>query len=636
MKLCLNCHKQFTDEVELCPHEGSFLVPLPNDPLIGALIDERYRVESLIAKGAVGSVYKAKQELLGRQVALKVLHGYLGADPESLVRFHREAKAISRLEHPNLLTLYDFGMTSDGQPYFVMDLLNGTTLAKVLSSEGRLEPKRAISIVKQVLEALSEAHKKGIVHRDIKPPNIVLVEKEETKDFVKLVDFSIAKMADNSTVDPVQLTVDGIICGSPAYMSPEQCRGADVDGRSDIYSIGIVLFEALTGKRPFSAKDLVSLMYLHVNDEPPKLSEVEPDLQFPPVLEEMISSTLAKDPAARPQSVEALLAKLSSVLEQCQDNLPAAPTVSSKVGHEESSPLFATEKERHHGASSDTHDVFIGARAKAKEAQQARNHGSTAANRKEAANPKDNQEGLSETDLVAASLIELSNDALNAYVPNSGASEPAAFDASPGAASGDGVPRLSGVQPANAAAISQSYDHSTQDLIAPSAKNREIAAPLQAVNRQEEISSRSRDVRSTGSHAEEAAAHYHNESEWSPGALKIILPLIVIIVVGAIGILKLWDIATPDTADELLVRGHTEQAINMLENRQRTLRHLSPAETSTLHTAYLNLARKYANQRKYGPAVNTLKKIPANSQYQDTASGLMQSYRRQLSLTNGR
>ncbi len=160
MKLCLNCHKQFADEVELCPHEGSYLVPLPSDPLLGALIDERYRVESLIAKGAVGSVYKAKQELLGRQVALKVLHGYLGADPESLVRFHREAKAISRLEHPNLLTLYDFGMTADGQPYFVMDLLNGTTLAKVLSNEGRLDARRALSIVKQVLEALSEAHKK--------------------------------------------------------------------------------------------------------------------------------------------------------------------------------------------------------------------------------------------------------------------------------------------------------------------------------------------------------------------------------------------------------------------------------------------------------------------------------------------
>ncbi|MBX9953279.1 MAG: serine/threonine protein kinase [Candidatus Obscuribacterales bacterium] len=605
MKLCLNCHKQFADEVELCPHEGSFLVPLPNDPLIGALIDERYRVEGLIAKGAVGSVYKAKQELLGRQVALKVLHGYLGADPESLVRFHREAKAISRLEHPNLLTLYDFGMTSDGQPYFVMDLLNGTTLAKVLSKEGRLEAKRAIAIVKQVLEALSEAHKKGIVHRDIKPPNIVLIEKEDTKDFVKLVDFSIAKMADNSTADPVQLTVDGIICGSPAYMSPEQCRGGDVDGRSDIYSIGIVLFEALTGKRPFSAKDLVSLMYLHVNDVPPKLSDIEPELQFPSMLEDMISSTLAKDPAARPQSVEALLAKLSSVLEECNDNLPGAPVANSHTIQEDASPLFTTEKDRKQAASNDNHDVFIGARSKAKEA-------------------RPNQPNAS-GDLDAASLIELSNDSLSAY--------PASFDATPGAASGDSLARM---QPANAAAISQSYDHSTQDLIAPG-RSRELPAPPSAVHgRHEEVNSRAREIRSTGSYAEEAAAHYHNESEWAPGALKIILPLIVIIFVGAIGILKLWDIATPDTAEELLVRGQTEQAISMLENRQRTMHHLTTAETSTLHTAYLNLARKYANQRKYAPAINTLKKIPANSQYQDTASGLMQAYKRQLFLTNGR
>lgn len=605
MKLCLNCHKQFADEVELCPHEGSFLVPLPNDPLIGALIDERYRVEGLIAKGAVGSVYKAKQELLGRQVALKVLHGYLGADPESLVRFHREAKAISRLEHPNLLTLYDFGMTSDGQPYFVMDLLNGTTLAKVLSKEGRLEAKRAIAIVKQVLEALSEAHKKGIVHRDIKPPNIVLIEKEDTKDFVKLVDFSIAKMADNSTADPVQLTVDGIICGSPAYMSPEQCRGGDVDGRSDIYSIGIVLFEALTGKRPFSAKDLVSLMYLHVNDVPPKLSDIEPELQFPSALEDMISSTLAKDPAARPQSVEALMAKLSSVLEECNDNLPGAPVANAHPIQEDASPLFTTEKDRKQAASNDNHDVFIGARPKTKEARPSQPNASG--------------------DLDAASLIELSNDSLSAY--------PASFDATPGGASGDSLARM---QPSNAAAISQSYDHSTQDLIAPG-KNRELPAPPSAVQgRHEEVNSRAREIRSTGSYAEEAAAHYHNESEWAPGALKIILPLIVIIFVGAIGILKLWDIATPDTAEELLVRGQTEQAISMLENRQRTMHHLTTAETSTLHTAYLNLARKYANQRKYAPAINTLKKIPANSQYQDTASGLMQAYKRQLFLTNGR
>ncbi len=603
MKLCLNCHKQFADEVELCPHEGSYLVPLPSDPLLGALIDERYRVESLIAKGAVGSVYKAKQELLGRQVALKVLHGYLGADPESLVRFHREAKAISRLEHPNLLTLYDFGMTADGQPYFVMDLLNGTTLAKVLSNEGRLDARRALTIVKQVLEALSEAHKKGIVHRDIKPPNIVLVEKEETKEFVKLVDFSIAKMADNSTIDPVQLTVDGIICGSPAYMSPEQCRGSDVDGRSDIYSIGIVLFEALTGKRPFSAKDLVSLMYLHVNDEPPKLSEVEPDLQFPPVLEEMISSTLAKDPASRPPSVEALLARLNSVLAECTNenlpSLPAAAPFNAAASHEDISPLFTTDTNKHHGASSDTQDIFIGVKTNSKK------------------NTSDNKTSKMGEN-AAASLIELSNASLPQVKETP---QEAAFDATPGAASGDTLPRM---QPSNAAAISQSYDHSTRDLIAN-------GAPSPAVpHRQDDSGVRSRDLRSTGSHAQDAAAAYHNESEVTPGALKVILPLIVILVVVGIGILKMWDLATPDTPEEMLVRGQTEQAISVLENRQHSGKRLTTAEVSTLHTAYLNLARKYGNQGKYTLAISVLKKVPAGSQMSNTASLLLQAYKRQL------
>ncbi|MCC7529976.1 MAG: serine/threonine protein kinase [Candidatus Melainabacteria bacterium] len=601
MKLCLNCHKQFADEVELCPHEGSYLVPLPSDPLLGALIDERYRVESLIAKGAVGSVYKAKQELLGRQVALKVLHGYLGADPESLVRFHREAKAISRLEHPNLLTLYDFGMTADGQPYFVMDLLNGTTLAKVLTKEGRLDARRALTIIKQVLEALCEAHRKGIVHRDIKPPNIVLVEKEETKEFVKLVDFSIAKMADNSTIDPVQLTVDGIICGSPAYMSPEQCRGSDVDGRSDIYSIGIVLFEALTGKRPFSAKDLISLMYLHVNDEPPKLSDVEPDLQFPPMLEEMISSTLAKDPASRPQSVEALLARLNSVLAECTSEtlpiLPAAGAINAAASHEHVSPLFTTETEKHHGAMSDSQDIFIGVKTKKE------------------TNTSDNKTSTGEN--AAASLIELSNASLP---QREAASAETAFDATPGAASGDALPRI---EPSNAAAISKSYDHSTRDLIASD------TPPLVVPRRQEEPGVRSRDLRSTGSHAPEAAAAYHNESERTPEALKIILPLLVILVVVSVGLLKLWDLATPDTPEEMLVRGQTEQAIAFLENRKRTGKHLSQAESSTLHTAYLNLARKYANQNKFAQAISVLKKIPAGSQMQDTANLLMQAYKRQ-------
>jgi len=612
MKLCLNCHKQFTDEVELCPHEGSFLVPVPNDPLLGALIDERYRVESLIAKGAVGSVYKAKQELLGRQVALKVLHGYLGADPESLVRFHREAKAISRLEHPNLLTLYDFGMTSDGQPYFVMDLLNGTTLAKVLNSEGRLDVRRTVTIIIQVLEALSEAHRKGIVHRDIKPPNIVLIDKEEMREFVKLVDFSIAKMADNSTVDPVQLTVDGIICGSPAYMSPEQCRGADVDGRSDIYSIGIVLLESLTGKRPFSAKDLVSLMYLHVNDEPPKLSDVEPSLQFPVELENLIASTLAKDPAQRPQNVEALMAKLNSVLENSPEIIcaPVAPsTFTPDCGGEDISPLFKKDTNKHHSASTDTQDVFISVPARSKE--------------------KESSESRAMRSL---------EDTLQ---------EPAAFDATPSVASGDAIPKMQAVPRANAAAFSQSYDHSTDELLAlqPSdsyavAEAADVAgspsAPPAIPARQSEYVPPIRDTRSSGTFSQEPSALYRNESEWAPNPIKMILPLVVILVVGGIGVLKIWDIATPDTPAEMLVRGQTEKAIGILENRQRSGRPLSQDEVSTLHTAYLNLARKYANQNKLQQAVNTLKKVPSGSPLQDTAGRLLQAYKRQLFMSTGR
>lgn len=628
----------------MCPHEGSFLVPLPSDPLIGALIDERYRVEGLIAKGAVGSVYKAKQELLGRQVALKVLHGYLGADPESLVRFHREAKAISRLEHPNLLTLYDFGMTSDGQPYFVMDLLNGTTLAKVLTNEGRLDARRALTIVRQVLEALSEAHKKGIVHRDIKPPNIVLVEKEETKEFVKLVDFSIAKMADTTTADPVQLTVDGIICGSPAYMSPEQCRGGDVDGRSDIYSIGIVLFEALTGKRPFSAKDLVSLMYLHVNDNPPKLSDVEPNLQFPAPLEDLISSTLAKDPAARPQNVEALMARLTAVLEQCSDSLsaipapivPSADSLSSSAEGSTPSPLFTTEVHRQHGASSDTQDIFIDARAKIRESSNSNQ--SNISQSKSGSSVNATNEQMS--DLGTASLIELSNSALPSYAEqNSALAASTSFDASPSVASGDAIPKIAHTEPVNAASASQSYAPNTQEFSGTNQNppQNESSSPSHSVPQRHDEAVARRDTRTTGSHShvQEAAVLYRNESEWTPNALKMILPLIAIIVVGGLGILKIWDLATPDTPAEMLSRGHTEKAIQVLESRMHSKR-LTEDETSTLHTAYLNLARKYANQNKYSQAVNTLRKIPPNSQMQEMASRLMQNYRRDLNRSGGR
>lgn len=562
----------------MCPHEGSFLVSLPSDPLLGTLIDERYRVESLIAKGAVGSVYKGKQELLGRHVALKVLHQYLGADPESLVRFHREAKALSRLEHPNLLTIYDFGMTNANQPYFVMDLLDGETLANEINTNGPLGLKRSLLITKQVAEALAQAHKKGIVHRDIKPPNIVLTEKESAKDFVKLVDFSIAKISETTTEEAVQLTVDGIICGSPAYMSPEQCRGGEVDGRSDIYSIGIVLFEMLTGKRPFSAKDLVSLMYLHVNDAPPSLREVEPSLQFPEELEAAMKKILEKNPQNRPQDVSELWNMLEPVLVKYGDtnlavtNQHPLPIIDSRPAPA-SSPLFSDPNRA--SSSSDSNDVFVTPNSAVAVSSSLSHSPIPAVSAQFSAEPMATAPRAG-TALGVAS--QMSGDNLNV------------FDASPGSASGESFQ--------------------------PTAPTPRTVA---------------KEYRNTSSHAEEVAHSYEKETEWRPSALRQILPFIFVLAAFTVGGLLVWDLATPDTPAELIVRGKTEAAINILENRQRTGR-ISAQELSTLHTGYLNLARKFANQKHYSQAIATLKKVPLSSPLHATASQYAQSYKHNLNM----
>lgn len=563
----------------MCPHEGSYLVSLPSDPLIGALIDERYRVESLIAKGAVGSVYKGKQELLGRHVALKVLHQYLGADPESLVRFHREAKALSRLEHPNLLTIYDFGMTNANQPYFVMDLLDGETLANEINTNGPLGLKRSLLITKQISEALAQAHKKGIVHRDIKPPNIVLIEKDSGKDFVKLVDFSIAKISETTTEDAVQLTVDGIICGSPAYMSPEQCRGGDVDGRSDIYSIGIVLFEMLTGKRPFSAKDLVSLMYLHVNDEPPKLREVEPALHFPEELETAMTSILQKDPLKRPQTVTALWEVLEPILVKYgETDLNAAkfPAVANPLDANpgpSASPLFSDSNKA--SSSSDSNDVFVSPNSPVTVSSSL---ASSPVQAMGIALPTAAQPTASRAATALGIASQMSGDDISV------------FDASPGGASGESFTPL----PTSPRAVA-------------------------------------RESRNTISHAEDVAHSYGKESEWRPSALRQILPFIFILAAVTMGGLLVWDLATPDTPSELIVRGKTEAAINILENRQRTGK-ISAQEISTLHTGYLNLAGKFANQKHYSQALATLKKVPLASPLHERASALAQLYKRNLNM----
>ena len=304
MKLCLICHNHFPDEQDRCPQDNAQLVPLGQDPFVGMIIQNKYKLESVIGKGSMGTVYKATQELIERDVAVKILHSHLAADNESLKRFHQQAKAASRLHHPHIITLYDYGILPSNQPFLVMDLITGITLAQLLEECINLSLPETQAIFKQICEALADAHRHGVIHRDLKPDNIVLEESNNQKHWVKVVDFGIAKLVQGSEGTLAKITLTGTVCGSPTYMSPEQFHGSDVDQRSDIYSLGAVLFETLTGHVPFSAYDLVSLMAQHLAEKPPSLKSVRPDLEFSPALEDMVQRALAKDPRDRPLSMK--------------------------------------------------------------------------------------------------------------------------------------------------------------------------------------------------------------------------------------------------------------------------------------------------------------------------------------------
>ncbi len=323
MKLCLRCNQYYEDAVDLCPKDSGTLEFVGKYPLIGALVSDRYIVESVIGKGSSGIVYKALRLQHGEvSVALKVLHSYLSASNNSLDHFLREASAASRLRNPHIITIWDRGVTDDGQPYFVMDYLEGMTLGKLIREKGALPARRALAIVKQICEALSEAHKQGIIHRDLKPENIMLQEVDSGNDYVKVLDFGIADSPQD--IKP-QLEPIKFVAGSPAYMSPEQCQGFELDPRSDIYSLGIVVFEMLTGKRPFKFEEHVSMMFLHVSRPPLLLSEAAPELNFSHEADKVMAAALAKIPDQRQNSVEDFWQELENAFVGYEEN-QAAPT----------------------------------------------------------------------------------------------------------------------------------------------------------------------------------------------------------------------------------------------------------------------------------------------------------------------
>lgn len=323
MKLCLECNIHFSEDKDKCPSDGGKLVSVGNDPLIGKLIGDKYRVLCHAGKGSMAVVYKVIQESTGREMALKMLHQFLGSKEESVKRFHREAKAVSSLHHTNIISLFDFGLMPDGQPYIVTEFLDGITLAELIRKRGPLTVKEALPLFKQVCEGVAEAHKNCVIHRDLKPDNIVLQDVDVKKppnagdlighNSVRVVDFGVAKMWGEAGGQSASLTLEGKVCGSPAYMSPEQCKGADVDIRSDIYSLGVVFSEVLTGQRPFAADDLMALMLMHVNKEAPSIGAMSPDTTFPPGLSNVIIKALQKSPDDRPDTTEVFWKEIESV-----------------------------------------------------------------------------------------------------------------------------------------------------------------------------------------------------------------------------------------------------------------------------------------------------------------------------------
>jgi len=282
------------------------------DPLIGMTINQRFIISTKIGAGGMGAVYRAKQLGMNRDVAIKVLLRELTENEVVLRRFHLEALAVSKLKHPNTIQIYDFGETADGLLYIAMELLEGRPLAKVLQEEREFAVDRALHIIEQTAKALREAHSKGIVHRDLKPDNIFLQAVGEDGDFAKVLDFGVAKVAEGDGQQKT-LTKAGSIFGTPKYMSPEQSRGAEIDARSDIYSIGIILYELLTGRVPFNAENPLGILIKHLQEVPPPFQTLRPDLVVPEQVERFVHRMLAKQADQRPQTAEAVIREIEAL-----------------------------------------------------------------------------------------------------------------------------------------------------------------------------------------------------------------------------------------------------------------------------------------------------------------------------------
>ena len=313
MKICPVCSTEYPDDVKFCPNDGQTLrSAAPAHDLVGQVIADRYHVVKKLGEGGMGQVYLAEHVKMGRRSAIKVMNPAMVHDPDAVARFNREASNASRINHPNVCAIYDFGETSDGLIYLAMEFIEGEPLTDVLERDGALPLPRATAIFLQTADALQAAHDLGIVHRDLKPDNIMLRRSKDGSDVVKVVDFGIAKAVGGDQAGQ-KVTKTGLVVGTPEFMSPEQLSGDTVDGRSDLYSLALVFYRMLSGSVPFAATSVQEIMIKRLTEDPVKLAEARPDLSFPTGLQPVLDTALARTPAQRYQAVAKFAADVAAV-----------------------------------------------------------------------------------------------------------------------------------------------------------------------------------------------------------------------------------------------------------------------------------------------------------------------------------
>ncbi len=335
MAACVVCSAEIRDDARFCPSCGAEQPSTEaegDDPFIGRVIARNFKIERLLGVGGMGKVYKARQLSLDKAVVIKVLHDHFRDDPQLVQRFQREARAASRLNHPNSIQVIDFGQDESGVLFMAIEFLNGTDLFTVLQKEGPFSEERIARVMVQVCSALHEAHEMNVIHRDLKPENIMVEDRRGRRDVVKVLDFGIAKIQDPDETPGQALTQAGMVCGTPEYMSPEQARGQKLDARADLYSLGVLVYQMTTGELPFQADSPIGIVTKHIIEPPVPPRQKYPHLNMGEELEGIILKAMAKNADDRYQSAEEMGLAFEAILRRFGEYTGELPLATGGTG----------------------------------------------------------------------------------------------------------------------------------------------------------------------------------------------------------------------------------------------------------------------------------------------------------------